>query len=234
MPLFLSHRNGELTEWMDRPDCDEVLLNNTYRQFKTINFLLSGWSTIYKNQLKPFIKKKNRPVTLLDVGCGGGDIIRLLWKLAEKDGLNVHFTGIDPDQRAINYLTEQEHPRNIRFLPVTTTNLAERNEKFDIVISNHLIHHLTEAQLESVCQETEKLCEGIALFSDIERSDIGYAAFSTIAPLLFRNSYIVKDGLISIKKSYRKKELAPIVPDGWSVQRKFPFRLLAVYQNHSL
>ena len=228
MPKFLSKRNPGLVEWMDRPDCDRELLFNTYRQFSRINRLLSGWNSIYRDHIRPMIQQKKGEISILDIGCGGGDIIRLLDRLCKQDGLQAEFTGIDPDSRSIEFLATQKWPGNIQFLPVHSGDLVQQNRRFDMVISNHLIHHLTDASLKSVCSDAEQLAASKVLFSDIERSDLGYLSFRIIAPLLFRNSYIVKDGLISIKKSYRKEELQNKLPDGWKVQRKFPFRLLAV------
>ncbi len=235
MPFFLKHRNEALVEWMDREDCDEELLNNTYSQFTTINKLLSGWAKIYREMIHPILKQNPGETTyILDIGCGGGDIIRLLDGLIKKDGFEAKLTGIDTDERSIRFLQNRDHPENITFRNITSGELAEERTEFDIVISNHLIHHLSENNLRSVCHDAETLAKSLTIFSDIERSDIGYASFGLIAPLLFRSSYIVADGLISIKKSYRKKELQQILPSGWVVTRKFPFRLLATYQPESL
>jgi len=231
MPLILSKRNDNLTEWMDRPDCDAELLQNTYHQFTTINRLLSGWSSIYKTYIRPILAKKHGRSSILDIGCGGADIIRLLHKLCEMDGYEVEFTGIDPDSRSMEYLSTLDWPESVTFRAVYSHMLVEEGHRFDIVISNHLMHHLTGQQLRSVCSDAEKLSREHVIFSDIERSDMGYLSFSMIAPLIFRNSYIVQDGKISIRKSYRKPELAQQLPQNWSVKRKFPFRLLAIHEN---
>lgn len=233
MPLFLSNRNETLVEWMDRDDCDRTLLQNTYRQFTRINKLLSGWKGIYKSHIKPVIKNNSTKTTILDIGCGGGDILRLLDSLAKADGFQVDFTGIDPDRRSIEFLESNQWPENITFLHSSSGQLSAQNREFDIVISNHLMHHLSKKQLQSVCADAEKLTSKIAIFCDIERSDIGYASFGLIAPLLFRKSYIVTDGLISVRKSYRKDELQHTLPISWRVRRKFPFRLLATYRPNS-
>ena len=238
MPIFLKYRNPNLIEWMDREDCDKELLFNTYRQFERINKLLSGWNRIYKSYIRPSIVKSNsnpeQTFTILDIGCGGGDIIRYLNSLCIKDGFHVLFTGIDPDTRALEFSNRSSQPNTIQFFSERSDTLVKENRLFDIVISNHLIHHLSSSQLTKICNDASALAKTGVIFSDIERSDIGYAAFQIFAPPLFRNSYIVQDGLISIKKSYRKNELLSQLPDGWTVVRKFPFRLLALYSRESL
>lgn len=229
MPIFLAKRNEKLTEWMDKDDCDKELLFNTYRQFHRINRLLSGWNTLYNDYIKPVIINNGGSATILDIGCGGGDIIRHLYQRCKSDQFDVSFTGIDPDKRAFQYVEQTGWPDEITFLPIHSEQLIEQGKSFDIVISNHLLHHLDEKQLLTLCSDSERLANRRILFSDIERSDIGYLAFSLIAPMLFRNSYIVKDGLISIRRSYRKPELEKHLPDSWSISRRLPFRLIATY-----
>jgi 2-polyprenyl-3-methyl-5-hydroxy-6-metoxy-1,4-benzoquinol methylase len=233
MPLILSKRNENLVEWMDRPDCDGELLKNTYRQFKTINTILSGWRSIYKKNLRPVLKQIPGKASILDIGCGGGDIIRLLHDQCRKDRIEVEFTGIDPDSRSVEYLSTLDNPNSINYRAIHSEALVEEKAQFDIVISNHLVHHLNSSQLTAVCRDAEKLSRRLVIFSDIERSDIGYLLFSVTAPIIFSNSYIVPDGKISIRKSYRKQELRRVLPENWQVKRKVPFRLLAIYEKQN-
>ncbi|PWN05220.1 methyltransferase domain-containing protein [Rhodohalobacter mucosus] len=231
MPLFLSKRNPQLTEWMDRDDCDKQLLFNTYAQFSLINRLLSGWGTLYRRFIRPLIIEQEGTFTVLDIGCGGGDVIRYLHHLCIKDGFDVHFTGIEPDRRAIQFVGQESWTDNVTFLNAHSSDLVAEGKMFQLVISNHLMHHLPPSELRTLCADAEKLALKRVLFNDIERSDVGYVAFMTAAPILFRNSYIVKDGLISIRRSYRKQELESALPENWIINRKFPFRLIARYDH---
>lgn len=228
MPIFLQHRNSGLKEKMDDPDCDLETLYATYRQFTTMNRLIGGWKSIYKKQIRPALIASGDKASLLDIGCGGGDILRMLHKFAGEDGLNVHFTGIEPDQRAINYTMQQNWPENIDIKKADSAELVSQRQHFTVVISNHLLHHLTAEELSSICRDAEFLADRLILFSDIERSDIGYTFFRIFSPVFFKNSFIAEDGMTSIRRSYRKKELLQHLHENWAVKRKFPFRLLAI------
>lgn len=225
MPLFLTERESDLVEHMDRKNCDPELLNNTYRQFKTINGLLSGWAGIYRKHLRPRMHE-NESYTLLDIGFGGGDIPLLLSRLAKKDGYDLRITAIEPDERAYKYSQTLPQDDKVLFRNCSAKHMLNYGDTFDFVISNHLIHHLDEFELSRVLKQAEELATRMVLFSDIERTDAGYSLFSVFAPMLFRNSFIVEDGRISIRKSYTKSELKKSIPNNWIVRRQFPFRLL--------
>lgn len=230
MPLFLQNRDAGLQEFMDDPDCNLEMLYATYSQFETVNRLIGGWKQIYKNNIRPALLTAGADASVLDIGCGGGDILRMLNTFCRNDNLDVHFTGIEPDRRAIKYIENQQWPGNFSFENANSHELAHQKRTFTVVISNHLIHHLTAKELDNICADAETLADELVIFSDIERSDIGYLSFRTIAPLLFRNSFIVADGIRSIRRSYRKDELQPLLPRGWNVNRQFPFRLLATFE----
>jgi len=230
MPLFLSDREPELREKMDEADCDLTTLRNTYEQFGIINRLLGGWNKIYKTRIRPVLKKDAGTPSVLDIGCGGGDIIRALTKMTKDDGLAVSFTGIDPDLRAINYSREMNLNPYSNFYAKTSGELVETNSRYTVVISNHLMHHLSNKDLLKICSDAEQLSTRLILFNDIERSDIGYGVFRFIAPLLFKDSFIAGDGALSIRRSYRADELKEKLPGGWTVHTQFPYRLLAI--NH--
>lgn len=228
MPLFLSSRNTTDKERMDSPDCDPAELDNTYKQFKTINTLLSQWRAIYRKEIRPHLQTDTQS-HLLDIGFGGGDIPIKLAEWAKKDDLKLHITGVDTDERAFNFVQKMPVPENIEFLNCSSSELLKSGQKYDFVISNHLIHHLSAKELLSTLSEARKLSRGSVLFNDIRRSDIGYLLFNMLARPLFRSSFITHDGLTSIKRSYTHSELAQRVPPGWQVRTLFPFRLLLIY-----
>ena len=168
MPLFLKERRVDLVEFMDSPDCNQTLLFNTYQQFSRINRLISGWKRIFKRFIRPVFTDKDSEYSILDIGCGGGDILHWLNKLTNEAGFRVTLTGIEPDQRAVEYLSKRDHAENFHFLQSDSEELASKNVTFDIVISNHLMHHLTRSELTEVCNHAEHLASKKIIFSEID------------------------------------------------------------------
>ena len=220
----LRTRASYLAEIMDEAGCDETRLANTYRDFDRVNALLSGWRGLYTRRIRPVLQEAGSGATVLDIGCGGGDVLRKLAVWAKQDGLTAHFIGADPDDRAIAYAKAAGESANLRFYTAASGDLVNAGRCFTIVLSNHVLHHLTTAQVADLCADSQRLAERFALHADICRHPVAYTAFPAVGAW-FRKSYILTDGLASIRRSFTPEELRQVVPHGWHVQTAFPFRL---------
>lgn len=226
---FLKQRAEHLTERMDSPDCDKEKLFNTYRQFSHVNDLISRWESLFKAYIAP-LGNQRRELHLLDIGCGGGDLCLKFADWASEAGIRIQITGIDPDPRAIEFTEQLNVPANVEFRQTLITDLVRYGERYDVVVSNHLLHHLRESEILELCTQTEQLTRQLAIFNDLRRSTLAMTAFGMTAPLLYRSSFIVRDGFTSIRRSFTKPELKKILPDGWVIKKLFPYRLLIMYE----
>lgn len=224
--IDLARRDLELQELMDDPGCDPVALRRTYDQFGLVNRLVAGWRRRYRRDLRPLLSPE-RESTLLDVGCGTGDVARSLAGWAARDGLRLTVTAVDPDPRAYAYAVESAGPGTpVEFRCCASADLVAEGRRFDVVVSNHLLHHLDEAELAALLADSAVLARRFVLHNDLTRSPIAYAAYGPVGRLAGPGSFLRTDGLRSLRRSYRPAELAAVVPTGWRVQRAFPFRLL--------
>ncbi|MCL2515092.1 MAG: methyltransferase domain-containing protein [Microbacteriaceae bacterium] len=220
-----------LAEVMDGP-CDERRLFATYRHFALANRVVSGWRRVYVTRLRPLLRNAGAdaaaPVRLLDVGFGGGDIPRALAAWAAADRLPLAITAVDPDERALRFATLVRAGKGgaVRYLTAGAGELRAAGERFDIVVSNHVLHHLGAAEVGPFLDETAALATRLVLHDDIERSRTAYGLWAVGALPFALDSYGHVDGLRSIRRSYTAAELAAVVPAGWAVERAFPWRLI--------
>ncbi|WGD36644.1 methyltransferase domain-containing protein [Lysinibacter sp. HNR] len=236
--MIFRARDVSAVELMEDPECDPDALQRTYRQFALVNRVVSGWRRTYQHRIRP--RFTTREHTLLDVGTGGGDIARLLSRWATRDGVRLSVTGIDPDERAFQFLSAREpaslrHGTEVEWLCTDTSSLVEQGRSFDFVVSNHVLHHLSAPELGALLVDSERLANTAVIHSDIRRSAVAYALFSLLtAPLIMapkqRQSFIRVDGLTSIRRSFTLSEAAEAFPQPWSVRSQTPYRLLLLYE----
>jgi 2-polyprenyl-3-methyl-5-hydroxy-6-metoxy-1,4-benzoquinol methylase len=216
---------------MDLPDCDPWRLDNTYRQFAVVNRVLGGWRRLYRRELLPMMTAGSGTATLLDIGSGGGDLAVMLARWAERDGLTLRITGIDPDPRAAAFASKRQPVLGVEFRQAHSTDLVQEGRTYDAVISNHVLHHLSADELQQLLAHSQILAAQKALHNDLRRSPIAYALFG-VAALPFPRSYIRADGLTSIRRSYTPPELAAIAPPGWTVERSTTFHQVLAWRRN--
>jgi 2-polyprenyl-3-methyl-5-hydroxy-6-metoxy-1,4-benzoquinol methylase len=221
----LRERAVDAVEIMDDPHCDPARLRQTYADFRLVNAVVSGLRHCYRRDIRPRLSA-SRPHALLDIGSGGGDVARSLARWAARDGLRLTVTAIDPDARAHDFATGQPALPGLEFRRAHSADLVAAGERFDTVLSNHVLHHLGAADLGALLVDSERLSRGLVLHGDIERAPLAYAGFGVGTWPFFRGSYIRADGLTSIRRSFSFAELAAAAPPGWSVRRERPYRLV--------
>ena len=223
----LSRRAANLPEQMDDPQCDSARLWNTYRQFAEINRRVSGWRSIYRQILRPAWKASSAP-SVLDIGFGGGDILRALHRWCAVDGISLQVTGIDPEPRALAFAAEAGGPPGATLRCARASDLVRARARFDVVISNNVLHHLEPDALRAFLADSGRLAVRVAAHNDLRRSRAAWFLFQIWAKDHFLHSFTVPDGLVSLRRSYTAPELAELAPPGWEIRARFPFRLLAM------
>ncbi|QYM63097.1 methyltransferase domain-containing protein [Microbacterium sp. Se5.02b] len=230
MSPALTARDAGARELMDDPDADARKLARTYGRFGLVNALVSRPGTLYRRDIRPRAARAGR-LRILDVGAGGGDLCRMLaWRL-RGDRLDAEITALDADERAIRWASAHDRGAGVRYRRALTTDLVAAGDTYDIVVSNHVLHHLDDAELHTVLSDSLRLTapDGLVSHNDIARSVTARALFAAvtwpISRTLLADSFIREDGLISIRRSYTVAELASIVPAGWTVRAGVPARL---------
>lgn len=224
--MNLSQRDTELRELMDDPHCDPQRLQATLRRFALVNRLVAGWDTVYRARLRPIFSEMDAPIRVLDLGSGGGDVIERLAGLAAREGFDVHWTGADPDPRAFAVAQERNLPQ-ATFVCTDAASLLDHHQRFDVVISNHVLHHLEPQELLEFTRNSRALSSGHVLHSDIARSRLAYCLFAVGITPLAPGTFLRVDGLRSIRRSYWPQELSAALGSEWNVTSPVPFRVIA-------
>jgi len=177
--------------------------------------------------LTSFDQLKESPKSILDVGCGGGSFTRLL---ALKYS-TATVTGIDFSKDAICFANNQlaKKPiRNLKFEVPSTLELEKPEKSVDVITTTLVCHHMNDEELIDFLKRAKKIAIKSIIINDLHRHPLAYLSYSIIAPFAFRNRLITNDGLLSIRRSFIKKEWVSYLEkagiEHYTIKWKFPFR----------
>ena len=208
MALNTKYRTQE-TEIMDDFSLQGEELREALDQIARINQLLGG-NTVTLNGIKTLLNDSdcNRTITIADIGCGNGDMLRMLAKFGQKNKLNFKLTGIDANEYTITYAKKLSNEySNIEYQCVDIFSDDFKTMKFDIILCTLTLHHFTNDHILKIISIFSNNAETGIIINDLHRSKTAYRLFEVICFVFNLNSVSREDGLVSILRGFRKSEL---------------------------
>ncbi|MHA7865337.1 methyltransferase domain-containing protein [Flagellimonas marinaquae] len=212
MSLFLNTTyRSDATELMDDFSMKGELLRDTLDKLGKINKWLGG-NHVTLNGLRQLLKNqpKEKVLTIVDLGCGHGDILRLIADFGRKHNYSFELIGIDANQDAIEYADELSVAyEELSFRSVDVFSEEFRAMEYDIVLSTLFLHHLNEDEIHALLNTVTTKAKLGVVINDLHRSSMAYGLFKLLG-LVISNHMIVQDGLTSILRAFKRKEIEQI------------------------
>lgn len=147
------------------------------------------------------------PLSILDVGCGGGLFTSRLAMQYPK----AKVVGIDLNPDAIAFakkrvLLMKNPPKNVTFETRTQPQLEETKKSYDVVLSTLVCHHLSDAELSHFISQASTIARQGVIINDLHRHPLAFYLFKIISPLFFRNHLVQHDGPLSICRAFKYQE----------------------------
>jgi len=220
-----------LPEIMDQPGLAPHLHDHALRGLQRIN-RWSGSSRIYWPCLYQAAQAvAPRPLRILDLATGGGDVPIRLWHRAKKRGVNMEIEGCDVSNTAIVHAqalaVSQSAPVRFFRLNVLTEELPAG---YDVFLCSLFLHHLDEQQAITLLQRMAASVGHMLLINDLVRGPIGYALAYVGTRLMTTSRVVHFDGPQSVAAAFTVKEMHQLAQraglEEATVQRAWPFRML--------
>ena len=198
-------------EIMDDLSMEGEMLRKTLDQIAAINKRLGGnqatidgVNTLLKRELKDAV------ITIVDLGCGNGDMLRAVADFGRKNNFIFKLTGADANEYTVNYARKLSatYPE-INYLKIDVLSVAFSTLKFDIAIATLFLHHFKNEEIESLLSGLIKQTTKGIVINDLHRCKKAYYLFKMIS-IFIKNPMVRNDGAVSVLRGFKKTELMEI------------------------
>ena len=221
-------KRAHAEELMDADDLDPATYAAVVHDLARVNTL-----TLARRPTINFLDEVSRRhsaarLRILDVGFGDGDMLRAIARWARKRNQQVELVGIDLNPRSAP--AAQEATPVDMAIEYRTGDYADlAGQHWGVVISSLVAHHMTHTQLVAFVRFMDSEARRGWFVNDLHRHGFAWMGYPLLARLMRWHPIVRHDGQLSIARSYRPAEWAPILAeagiDDARVTRIFPFRL---------
>ena len=233
----LADRNLQ-PELMDDPNLPADQHDHALRGLTTIH-RFSGLVNRFWKKIQPILKEaKDRSdrISIADVGCGDGYLLRQLSRKATAAGFDVDWIGYDFSKVAVSLASKKaaDAGANIRFKQVDI--LADTlPEKVDVVVNSLFLHHFTAGEVETILKRFCDATTQAVIVEDLRRTVLGYCLAWSCGRLLTRSRIVHYDGVVSVEGAFTTDEMRTLLNSAGitnvEIEQRWPQRFVLTYRH---
>lgn len=223
---MLKQRSTE-TEIMDDLEISGTVVDQTLKELDTINRFLGG-NQISLHIFKKLVKKRE-VITVADLGCGGGDILKVMARWCRKNNIKAEFIGFDANPNIIEYARKNstDYPE-IRFECVDVLGKDFNRYTFDIVHCCLFAHHFDDDTLTRLFRQLKDQSAIGVIVNDLHRHFLAYWSIKILTGVFSRSYMVRNDAAVSVARSFTRNELHSILTnagiDTYRIRWRWAFR----------
>lgn len=172
-----------------------------------------------------------RTFSVLDVGAGSGELLRVAADWSRKNKLKGRFTAVELNARSAKAVLEKSGGRReIVSIRADALSLPFGDGSFDYSICSLFTHHLDAREVVLALRELKRVARRRIFIIDLHRHPIAYHFYRTVGRMFLHNRLVREDGALSILRSFKPQELINLAAqadlEDVRIERRFPYRLV--------
>ncbi|MEJ8840989.1 methyltransferase domain-containing protein [Lacibacter sp. H375] len=222
-------------EILDGDDSPFEDIKRNMHELDVINTWLGGHQ-ITINGLQQLMKDESHPhvIHICEIGCGGGDNLRVIQQYCKKKSISVKLIGVDINPHCIAFAQSRKENEGIEFI-CSDYSTVSFPQKPGIIFSSLLCHHFTEQELQQQFVWMKDHSSMGFFVNDLHRHPIAYHSIKLITRF-FSKSYLVKnDAPLSVARGFKKDELTQLCDrssiNKYQLKWMWAFRWLLIYKH---
>lgn len=224
--MNLKNRASE-EEIMDDLNISGPVIDQTLRELDFINRTLGG-NAISLKAFRSILKKKEIQ-SVVDLGCGGADILIEMAKIGNKLNRKVTFTGIDANPHIVSYAanhTSSWPEIKVECLNIFSESFQQRS--FDIIHCCLFLHHFSHKELVGLFHRFRKQARVAIVVNDLHRHFLAFYSIKLLTRIFSRSFMVRNDAALSVARGFKKSELKAILQEAgiqnYSLKWRWAFR----------
>src|SRR5947207_3107175 len=201
------HRSYEL-EHLDKGDYTPEEYEGCIVELQRVNEWLGDASALRDSVLKDIERAELRSFSILDVGAGSGELLRVAAKWARETKRIASLVGLEMNARSAREIVEgsSEFP-GICGVRGDAFGLPFSNGEFDYVMCSLFTHHFRDQPVVDLLREMARVARRRIFVIDLHRDPVAYYFYTTVGRFFLHNRLIREDGALSILRSFKPDEL---------------------------
>lgn len=218
-------RRAETEELMDDLACEGLVVHQTLRELDFINHWLGG-NAVTLQALNKVWKEipREQTITIIDLGCGSGEMLRLVARTAEREKRRVKLIGVDANAHIIDYARRHTNQTNIQFEAIDIFSEQFRSLRADVVLATLFVHHFSNDALSSFLTKLKSQTRCAIIINDIHRHPLAYYSILWLTKLFSRSAMVKYDAPLSVLRAFKRTEVLEILSHAQLTRFKLKWR----------
>ena len=221
-------QRSQQEEEMDGPGTDRQTYEICLRDLSAVNRVTFTHRPIL-NWLSEAVKNlpQGEIVSILDVACGHGDLLRAISRWAAKRGLSVRLAGVDLNPRSAEVAAAATDPGMGITYHTADVFAFHPQPRPDFIVSSQFTHHLPDDDVARLLAWADRTARRGWFIADLHRHALAYYGFPLLARVAGWHPIVRRDGQISIARSFRRKEWQVLLEHAGveaQIKWRLPFR----------
>ena len=218
-------------ERIDTGDYTSAEYDRFLQDIRLVN-RFAGDSRALKNTLLREIQREDlRTFSVLDIGAGSGELLRVIAKFARRQKRKASLSGLELNARSAEAILEESKDfAEISSIRGDALNLPFVENSFDYAICSLFTHHFTDENIIAILREMSRVARRKIFVIDLHRHPMAYLSYQIFCAAFGISPLVVEDGSLSVLRSFKPDELKLLAEksklENISVKRHLPFRLV--------
>lgn len=196
-------------EWFDETHLTPALVARYLHDLEKVNRYLLGARSVLVHLAPLLADGRSDPLRVVDLGCGGGEVLRSLAIHARRRRRPMLGIGLDHNPLVVAYARSQARQfPELSWLRADAFAMPFLPGSMDAVISTTMVHHLEPGQVVDLLRRARAVARGWLVISDLVRSYVAFTAFRIFSRLTVFHEGSRHDGLVSVCRAYRPEEFS--------------------------